>query len=110
MSDPATLDEYNAKYVRNQSITGYGARVVTHFPCPGCAEPGWLDFPVTAALDGYAALRDARSCVACGRSFRMVITVEDGGAAEGGSTAATIVQTAGPDIADYLPRITREES
>lgn len=107
MNDPATLDEYNAKAMRSQRITGYGAGVVTHFPCPGCAAPDWLAFPITAALNGYAGVQDSTACKECGRSFRMVITVTGGGAAAGGSTESAIVQTGGEDIPAYLPPMER---
>lgn len=108
MADPATLDEYNTKALANQSITGFGADVVTHFPCPGCAAPGWLDFPITAALNDYRDVQDPATCQECGRSFRFAITVTGGGAAAGGSTEGQFIQTGGPDLPDYLPPIRRE--
>jgi len=108
MSDPATLAEYEAKYAKNQRITGYGANVVTQFPCPACAAPDWLAFPITAALNGYADVQKPSTCAACGRTFRMAITVEGDGPFAGGSTQAAIVQTGGSDIPGYLPPMGRD--
>lgn len=106
--DPATLDDYNAKAAANMAITGYGADVVTKFPCPGCAAPGWMDFPITAAMNDYRDVQEPVTCRECGRTFRFAITVEGGGAAAGGSTQGEFVQTAGADVPSYLPPIRRE--
>lgn len=108
MSDPATLDEYNARATRNQRVSGYGANVVTHFPCPGCAAPDWLKFPITAALNGYKDVQRPATCTECGRTFRFAVTVEGGGPFAGGSTSAAFVQTGGADIPAYLPAMDRQ--
>lgn len=109
MPDPATLDEYNARALASQHIEGYGADVVTWLPCPGCAAPDWLGMPITAALNDYADVQAPTTCGKCGRTFRLVITLEGGGAAAGGSTSAAFVQTGGTDIPAYLPPMTRQE-
>lgn len=106
MSDPATADEYNEKYMRNSQISGHGVSVVTTFPCPGCAEPGWLDFPITAALNDYADIQHPATCGSCGRSFRMAVTVDESGGSR--SVGLTVIQTGGPDVPAYLPPIQRE--
>ena len=110
MADPATLDEYNAKAMANSTITGFGADMVTHFPCPGCAAPGWMDFPITASLNDYRDVQDPASCSECGRTFRFKITQTGGGAAAGGSTEGTFVQVDGPDVPSYLPPMLRESA
>ena len=93
--------------MQGQHITGRGVEVVTHLPCPGCAAPNWLDFPITAALNDYADVQQPSTCKECGRTFQMLIEVQGGGPSAGGSTEARIVQTGGDDIPDYLPPIER---
>jgi hypothetical protein len=102
VSDPATVAEYNQLAAKNARVTGQGTQTVTHIPCPGCAAPDWLAFPVTAALDEYAGVQRPARCAACGRTFRLAIT------REGGSVISEFIQTGGPALPAYLPPMKRE--
>lgn len=102
MTDPATLDEYNERYMQNHEITGFGMDVVNRFPCPGCAAPGWLDFPITAALNDYAGVQHPTTCENCGRTFQLVVTLSPG------ATEMTLIQRGGDPVPSYLPPLRYE--
>lgn len=97
MPDPTTLDEFNKRASANMQITGYGAEVKTHFPCPGCAAAEWLEFPIAAAMNDYADVQEPSTCSECGRTFRLNIDRHEG------SIDGMFVQLGGDPIPDYLP-------
>lgn len=95
MSEPKSMVEFGVKYQANLRYEGFGGQTKTIFPCPGCAEPDWLEFPVTAAMDEYKSVQLPKQCAKCGRTFRLVIT----------RTATEIrqelIQLGGADLPDW---------
>lgn len=103
MSDPKDLDEYNERCAGNMEIDGYGMDVVTHFPCPGCGAPGWMDMPIVAAMDDYASIKEPSTCNACGRVFR--IDVQE----SGDLTSMQYVLVSGDDMPDFISFVARDD-
>ncbi len=103
MSQPTSMEEYVARFGRNQATTGYGIEGVTqHCPCPFCAAADWLVFRV---LDTKEALRKGATCRECGRSARAHYRVDLPGHVE-----FEMVQTGGPDQPEWLqPKMRRVE-
>lgn len=98
MSDPATLEEYNAKFKRNQKLTGYGFETTSHFPCPACCEADWM---ICRVVDTKEKLIEGAQCKACGRGFKAEF------ADTPGSIQFEVVQTTGPDMPAYIPKMKR---
>jgi hypothetical protein len=94
MVEPRTADEYQQRFQASHRITGYGAEVETHMPCPWCAAPDWQVLPI---VDVAGALQREATCVECGRAGRMVFAVNEPGHQE-----AELVQTGGPDAPGWL--------
>jgi hypothetical protein len=99
VTEPATREEYERRYVANNRIEGFGFDTVTVAPCPFCAAPDWQRWPVANALE---AMREEATCSECGRSARTVVEEHDG------IVSAYTVQTGGPDPAEWVP-IRREQ-
>lgn len=88
MAEPTTREEYEARYLENYQVTGYGVEGVTnHFPCPFCAAPDWY---VVRVVD-FGEPTDPIDCKACGRAARFWVN------REGGTTTMGMFQTAGDD-------------
>lgn len=106
--DPATLEEYNAKFMQGSEVTGYGMDVTQHLPCPFCAHPGFKELqPVAGIVDDRpnidAQMEAEATCENCGRSGRAVVTRDASG------VSAEFVQTGGDDPPEYLPPMRRVE-
>lgn len=107
MTEPATKEEYERRYMENYRVEGYGIEGVTnHFPCPFCAAPDWhvvriIDFGVPPGEGTYHS--KPIECQACGRSARYASQRTGGGVTMG------MVQTAGPDPAPWVP-IARDDT
>ncbi len=86
-NDCISLEQYTAKFVANQRITGIDLEVMMHVPCPFCADP---DFFVHTILATEAAYRTGSTCKNCGRGARVIF--HDNGH---GSTTVEFVQTCG---------------
>lgn len=103
--DPPTLEAYTAQFHRNQKVTGYGIDVTMHMPCPGCAQPGFMDMsPMQAALAPELPWAGDHTCENCGRAFRFTEVRGHG------SLGMTMGQIAGPDLPPYLPPMKRLEA
>lgn len=100
-TDPASQDDFNTKYMAAHKVTGYGAEVATHFPCPFCAAPG---FQVAPILDVQGAIAKEATCKACGRSGKWVYYPTPAG-----SSAFTFVQTGGEDPPAWMEPKPRRE-
>lgn len=98
MTDPATIEEYNARHRANLRFEGFGLEAISHLPCPFCAAP---DFMVFKLLDSTSAFEAGATCGECGRSMRAVIR-------RGRDITMDIVQTGGPDPAPCMPKMRRE--
>jgi hypothetical protein len=95
--DPKTLEDFNAKYMKNHTIFGFGIEGVgMTLPCPGCAEPNFLTYKV---IDFQEAIAKVTICQKCLRGFHGLIT------GSGGNILLEIVQTRGTPVPDYLPPI-----
>lgn len=88
-----TKEEYEAKYKANTELEGFGLDTTVHMPCPACAEP---DFLVYRVLETETALSRGAVCVHCGVGVRAVFTHALNG------TSFEFVQTAGPELPEYL--------
>lgn len=98
MSEPDSIEQYNARYHKNVRFEGYGLEVRTVLPCPFCAAPDFLVFPVTAGLSDYKEVQEETKCKECNRSGRNVITKD-----QHGSIRMEFVQTAGNDPPKWFP-------
>ena len=101
MSDPATPEEYETRYIAATRVSGHGMDTSMHVPCPFCTAPECLIHTVPDTMDAYAK---GAVCKVCGRGFRAVITPK------GNGTSISFVQTCGVDpppfIAESIPRET----
>jgi len=95
VSEPATREEYEARYVANSRIEGYGFETRTVPACPFCGAPDWAVWPL--ADFAYSAMQTETTCSECGRSGRMLVERNDAGGVK-----AEFVQTGGPDPAPWL--------
>lgn len=98
MSEPTTLDEYNAKATTNIRITGTGLEVTVHMPCPFCAEPDWL---IHRVLETEAAMGKGAQCKHCGRAAKAIYERNSSG------IRFEIVQTLGDPPSTWLPAMRR---
>ena len=90
-SDRKDRAEFDREYAANTRISGYGADVTTHLPCPGCAAADWILWPIVNPPT------DAKKCRACGRTFQILISRTPNGTRMTGE----IVQIDGPDLPDW---------
>ncbi|HMI84857.1 MAG TPA: hypothetical protein VK550_12240 [Polyangiaceae bacterium] len=96
-----TKEEYEKRYAENQRLSGHGPEVKTHLPCPFCAAPEFLVYPLWPPDEHYKALSDGAVCKECGRGWRAILKVTEN------STAVTFEQTKGddpPPYVNYIPR------
>lgn len=101
-TDPKDFAEYQKLVWANQKITGFGADVKTHFPCPFCAAPEWLVQPITDGIDDYPIMKAGATCQNCGRSAKFIFKRGHG------SLEFELVQSGGPAAPDWLePKIRR---
>lgn len=100
MSQPATREEYEARFAANQVVDGFGLDVHMVTPCPFCAAPGWATWYPAGELAGKpsidAQMEQNQTCRECGRSARAIITRTAGG------VSAEFVQTGGPPSPAWL--------
>lgn len=94
MTEPASFEEYTARYNANTCVEGYGADVVTVAACPWCAAPGFARWRIT---DTHQDMARETTCTECGRSGKVHFRVD-----EPGYTEAEMVQTGGPDAPAWL--------
>lgn len=104
MTPPANQHEYNVRAQQNTKITGFGAETTTVLPCPFCAAPDWMKFPVTAGLNNYTEQSAPHTCKECGRSGRLIV------ARSPGEVRSELVQTGGEDPPEWLVPKPRRES
>jgi hypothetical protein len=91
---PQSMDEYRARFGRNQLVTGLGpAGIVIHMPCPFCAAAHVLCYGLVCVNE---ALERGATCGECGRSFRVVVIDFAGG------KSVEFYQTGGPDQPAWL--------
>jgi hypothetical protein len=99
MSEPGSLDEYNAKYMRNMKMEGFGINgTKMHQPCPFCAEPDFVIFPI---FEMEKHMSRPHTCKSCGRSAKCIFEHVAGG------VQMEIVQTGGLEPFPYLPKMRR---
>lgn len=101
MTDPTTLDEYNATAKKNSKVTGHGLDTTLHVPCPGCAGPGWKTYKIIDAEEEFVK---TSVCQHCGRGFKLEVHRAPG------VTGMKLVQTSGPDCASWVPVIRDKET
>lgn len=89
-SEPATRDEYLARFAANQKVSGFGAETTQHFPCPFCAAPDWL---VSRILEVETKIQQDTRCAECGRSAKALVQKD----LVHGGTRIELVQISGPD-------------
>lgn len=94
-----TKEEYEKKYLDNTKITGHGFDTTVHMPCPACAEPDFLSYPVLLV---EKAMQDGSSCVHCGFAMKCIVYRDQHG------VQMEMVQTAGGDLPNFLPAMRRE--
>jgi hypothetical protein len=97
VGDPRTKAEYERRYNANSRVEGFGLTTAQVVPCPFCGAPEWSRWVIAElALNDYKPMREERRCRECGRSARMEVR------RDAGSLTSELVQTGGPDPAEYL--------
>lgn len=100
MTDPATLEEFNARANKNTRYTGQSpGNVTSHCPCPFCGAP---DFMVFNVFDAEQVFEVGARCGECLRSMRANIKRKGDH-----SVVMEFVQTGGADPPPYLPKMRR---
>jgi hypothetical protein len=100
MSAPTSKEEYEARFMANQEVVGFGPDVATIMPCPFCAAPLWLKLRI---MDfEQKALQEGATCLECGRSAKGLVTHP-----QGGGVSVEMVQTGGDDPPPWIPPIRR---
>jgi len=87
---PGSWPEFMRTFEANTKIEGHGLGVVMHSPCPWCAAPDFMVFPV---LECTAAFLKGATCKHCGRSM-VGCPIEHG---------FEFVQVGGADAPDWMP-------
>lgn len=102
MKTPRNMDELAKLTTENTKITGYGAKTTMISPCPFCAYPNFMRWPI---LDMREVASKGAVCFRCKRGARLVFEdYPDGGA------GFEIVQTEGPDQPEWFqPKMRRVE-
>jgi len=100
VSDPKTLEEFNAKFTENTRYFGSGLETGMSVPCGFCAEPDFMQYKI---LDVESAMLRGATCKHCGRGIRSIFMHS------GNLTRFEIVQTCGDDPPDFLPKLRRAE-
>lgn len=98
MSEPTSKEEFERRFRGHTRMSGQGAEVQVHMPCPFCGARDWA---VYRLLEMPARLARPTECKACGRSAALLT---DWGAS---SASGRFVQTGGPDAPPWsaLPRL-----
>lgn len=95
--EPESREEYDERMSAvlkgGDLITGFGAEVTTHTPCPWCATPNFQAWGILTAAEDLTA---EATCVNCGRSGKSIVFRNLNG------TSFEMVQTGGPDAPDWL--------
>lgn len=102
MSDPATLEEYNALQQQHAKIDGFGFEVTMTIPCPFCCEPGFCTYFVLKDME--QVMQRENVCKACGRGM---VAVFDRQGPHGEQVTMHLYQTCGADPASYLAAMPR---
>lgn len=92
-----TGEEFYRRFQKNLRITGFGAAVVTHAPCPFCGAPDFQQWHIVSVAEDMEA---EATCSECGRSGRTIVGRSYDGSIKG--TTAEFVQTAGDPPPSYL--------
>lgn len=97
--EPTNIIDYNARFLENQKISGWGPNPTIHMPCPFCTASDWLIYRI---LETRSAMENGSVCNRCGRGARAVFTDLDPG------VTFEVVQFTGPDQPDWLePKMRR---
>jgi hypothetical protein len=91
---PESFEEYNALYLKNTEITGFGFDVTQHFPCPCCAAPDWLVVRLLDFQQDHIA-----TCRVCKRTVQLQYDSTPGG------SEMRAIQTGGDDLPGWFPTI-----
>lgn len=102
MSDPKTLEEFNARFAENSYITGTGLEAEVHLPCPFCAAENFIVFHM---LDAEAVAKLESFCMECDRGVILEIKP-----LKRGGVSWQFKQTRGDDPPAYLPVIERVQT
>lgn len=106
MSEPQSIEEYNAKGNANTSFFGQGIfEAGVSVPCPFCAEPGFRSYRI---IDVQKASKQEIICKHCGRGAKFIFEASED-TKDGNMVKVELVQTCGPDPAPWLP-IRRESN
>lgn len=94
------VNEYNRLQHANAKITGFGAEVRCHVPCPFCCAPDYRSYLI---FEVQKANAEEAVCKACGRGSKFIFTQPTPE-----QTFMEMVQTRGPDPdLPFLPKIRR---
>lgn len=105
LGDLESMEELRVNTMIHLRTEGYGVETKSILPCPFCASPDWLVFPVTAGLNGYVEEQKPRFCKNCCRTARVIIVRSKD------SVTFEIVQTDGPEPPEWMqPKPRREET
>jgi hypothetical protein len=97
--EPTNIIEYNARFLENQRITGWGPGVEMHMPCPFCTAPDFMVFQIMQTEQAFAK---GAVCGSCGRGMKMIVRRGPG------EVRYRPVQTEGPDAPAWMdPQIPR---
>lgn len=100
---PESMEQLAQLATQNMRIEGFGLDVVTVAPCPFCAEPDWMRWPVT---DPRTPMEAGATCKSCHRGAKAIFTD-----LPGGGVSFEFVQTSGPAQPDWMqPQMRRLES
>jgi hypothetical protein len=91
MAEPKDMQEYTERFAANQKISGYGADVTMHLPCPFCAAPDFMVYKIIEMEDVTGG-----TCKACSRSMAMDQEVV------GSTRSVRMFQTGGPAQPEWL--------
>lgn len=97
---PRNQEEFNARYMANCSVTGYGLEVAQNMACPFCAAPGFMTMPI---MDATQAMEKGGECQECGRAMKAIVVRDDHG------VRFEMIQTAGDPAPEWMqPQMRRE--
>lgn len=97
---PESMEQLAHLTQENMRMEGQGLAVVTHAPCPFCAAPDWMKWPI---LDPRSAMELGAQCGECGRGAKAIFTDFPNGCYQ-----FEFVQTSGPDQPDWFhPKMRR---
>jgi hypothetical protein len=88
MSEPASKEEFEAKFEKNTAYYGKYLGTGMKMPCPFCAEP---DFLVYLIIEVNEKLKEGAVCKHCQRGCKGIVVENPG------SISFRMVQTSGDD-------------